>query len=552
MTSSQRKRLVFFTQQRKFVTELTNICERLRFVDRDLRKFYLARDLQTLKIPPFCYLPMCRSQEEFRYILRALPGECHAFSTKARVPALMLFEVERHPNFTDTATFLACEMQEYQETELAPSVALVSADANDEYHLGGGFVEESNSSGKMIPAPSRIKIHTQALGPWRSEGTGIRRLHEEVGAHPPTRALNMSPPPSPPKTGKGALLKGKLFNKEDGVSFDGQGNESEKQAMRGGGSGGGKETYAEKAARLRLKSPYGHLEGWGIDGLIAKSNDDLRQEVFVMQLLIYYQRLFKREVKELWMHTYGIMATTKNTGLVELIPDAYSIDSIKKREDYPGSMSSFFKQSFHASSSSSPSKKSSTSPRSLKKQAANDPPPPSPLDVATHEFVRSMAAYSIVAYLLAIKDRHNGNVMLDTHGHIIHIDFGFVFGLAPGKAFSMETAPWKLTEEMVDVMGGRESQHYSNYVRLCTEAFRAVRAHSKPVLTMIEIMKEKSQFPSFRYNAKALEQFRDRLALNLKDADVEAHVLGLIEKSYKHTGTGLYDRFQLATNGIAP
>ena len=42
--------------------------------------------------------------------------------------------------------------------------------------------------------------------------------------------------------------------------------------------------------------------------------------------------------------------------------------------------------------------------------------------------------------------------MINTRGHIVHIDFGFVFGLAPGKAFSMETAPWKLTPELVDVM----------------------------------------------------------------------------------------------------
>ena len=32
-----------------------------------------------------------------------------------------------------------------------------------------------------------------------------------------------------------------------------------------------------------------------------------------------------------------------------------------------------------------------------------------------------MAAYSIVVYLLTLRDRHNGNVMVDEEGHIVHI-----------------------------------------------------------------------------------------------------------------------------------
>ena len=93
---------------------------------------------------------------------------------------------------------------------------------------------------------------------------------------------------------------------------------------------------------------------------------------------------------------------------------------------------------------------------------------------AKDNFCSSLAAYSLVCYILQIKDRHNGNIMIDIEGHILHIDFGFLLSNAPGKGVKFESAPFKLTEEMFNTLGGSDSKTFQDYRKRMTNGFLAL------------------------------------------------------------------------------
>mmetsp|Transcript_8530 Transcript_8530/g.13150 ORF Transcript_8530/g.13150 Transcript_8530/m.13150 type:complete len:109 (+) Transcript_8530:2719-3045(+) len=79
---------------------------------------------------------------------------------------------------------------------------------------------------------------------------------------------------------------------------------------------------------------------------------------------------------------------------------------------------------------------------------------------AKQNFMKSMAGYSLLCYILQIKDRHNGNILLDSRGHMIHVDFGFMLSNSPGN-MNFEAHTFKLTQEYIDVLGGLRSKFFN-------------------------------------------------------------------------------------------
>lgn len=83
--------------------------------------------------------------------------------------------------------------------------------------------------------------------------------------------------------------------------------------------------------RIKELSPFSNLRTWQLLKVIVKTNDDLRQEAFAMQLISSMDQIFRQAKCSLWLKPYEIIATGPNCGLIEVVSDALSVSSIKEK-----------------------------------------------------------------------------------------------------------------------------------------------------------------------------------------------------------------------------
>jgi len=260
--------------------------------------------------------------------------------------------------------------------------------------------------------------------------------------------------------------------------------------------------------------------------VIVKSGDDLRQEQLASQLIGHFKEIFESASLPLFLHPLRILVTSANSGLIEYIPDAISLHHLKKRTGCI-TLTQYFKQVY-------------SKPEEMGKARLN--------------FVESMAAYSLVCYFLQVKDRHNGNIMIDAAGHIIHIDYGFFIFNSPGS-LNFESAPFKLTPEFVEVMGGTDSELFAYFKDLLFRGFLEARKYHEKILLILEIWLINSQYntsvlPCLAGGKPAVDAIRERFKMGYTEKECRNHVDYLIYSSLGSWRTREYDRFQFLTRGV--
>ncbi len=299
------------------------------------------------------------------------------------------------------------------------------------------------------------------------------------------------------------------------------------------------ERWIEKEMRLRAASSMKDHPRWCLLPVIIKANDDLRQEQFAAQLIRQFKLIFQMERVPLWVKAYDILATSPTAGIMEAVPDTISLHGLRKKLN-SGSLLGFFKDFFPTKEA----KRLGHLPRGAELRVT--------LAKARKNFCASLAAYSIICYLLNVKDRHNGNILLDAEGHIIHIDFGFLLSNSPGKNANFEKSPFKLTEDYIGVLGGARSRLFRRFRALFIRGFLAARKHRDTILTLVEMMLAgNEELPCFSVRPKKIiSELSARFRPDLSTRACVDFCHTLIHDANGNFSTRCYDRYQYCCVGI--
>jgi len=298
--------------------------------------------------------------------------------------------------------------------------------------------------------------------------------------------------------------------------------------------------WAQKCKEIKQTSHFGKVQGWRLAAFIMKAGEDIRKESLVMQVIAMMRNWFDEEIPAAFrpaMRLYTIMSVGGDAGLVECLSDSTSVDEVKKKTDGFASLRDFFERAFG--------------------------PPGTPalpgqvsFEEAQDNFLRSLVGYSLVCFILQIKDRHNANILMDRDGHIMHIDFGFVLGDTPKMArvpLFYERAPFKLSAEFWDVLGGWNTKTGGLGVKFCKMfemAFECASNHVEEIATLVE-----TTMMGLNYDPRTAKSIANEVRARLRmrgppgSLQQKQFIVEIVSLARASLGTSTYDWLQKSMNG---
>lgn len=262
--------------------------------------------------------------------------------------------------------------------------------------------------------------------------------------------------------------------------------------------------------------------------LIFKSGDDLRQDQLVIQIIALMDRLLLKENLDLKLTPYRILATSMIAGAVQFIPST-PVSSILQSTKYKASILGYLRDH-------NPATPGSQSILGVRKEAMDN-------------YVKSVAGYCVITYLLGVGDRHLDNLLITEDGHFLHIDFGYILGRDPKPMAPL----MKLSREMVEGMGGGSNSNdsqFDTFRQYCFTAYTTLRRSSSLILNLFSLMQD-AGIPGIAVfgGEQAVRKVEERFKLDVGEEEAVRFFAQMIEKEMGAWGPVLIDKLHGFTQG---
>ncbi|CAL5377227.1 unnamed protein product [Camellia sinensis] len=257
---------------------------------------------------------------------------------------------------------------------------------------------------------------------------------------------------------------------------------------------------------------------------IFKVGDDCRQDVLALQVISLLKDIFEAVGINLYLFPYGVLPTGPERGIIEVVPNAPSRSQMGETTD--GGLYEIFQQDFGPVGSRS-------------------------FETARENFIISSAGYAVASLLLQPKDRHNGNLLFDIEGRLVHIDFGFILETSPGGNMRFESAHFKLSHEMtqlLDPSGVMKSDTWNQFVSLCVKGYLAARRYMDGIINTVLMMID-SGLPCFS-RGDPIGNLRKRFHPEMSEREAANFMIRTCTDAYNKWTTAGYDLIQYLQQGI--
>ena len=188
--------------------------------------------------------------------------------------------------------------------------------------------------------------------------------------------------------------------------------------------------------------------------LILFKKEDVQVDYIISKIILLIKYILHKNNIESNLITYDILPINNNIGLIEIIDDSYTLYDIKKNLNL--SLQNFILNN----------NKTQT------------------IEIIKKRFINSLSIYSIITYTLGVGDRHLDNIMITKNGVIFHIDYSFCIGHDPKPFYPS----MRITDEMIDMIGGQNSNNYKKFINNCNTYYNCIRKNTNIISLYIYLL----------------------------------------------------------------